>query len=247
MEILKLINNVDGVDFIGVQPYVFTPSGKPMSDLPEHASEILASPFPKFSIEMDGGLPLTSDGNNGAISTVLYCEELAPDDYKFIITMTTPRVGVKGYVTTTKDTYTMVANINNKFTSKSGDGNVVYNQYKNLVHNMLSRLRDRKNRIGLVNEPGRAKYKDTAGKKQFYKPKGVIYCGPRNEARGNSSSGSPITWKHSWTVSAHWRRLANPNSIGMDRYGERTVEGYTWIDHYQKGCGDVVGKVRKVV
>jgi len=243
VEILKLIDTVDGVDFTGVQPYVFTPSGDEIDELPDQPSEILASPFPKFSIEIDGGFPLTSDNETDAATTVLYCEELAPDDYIFIMNLEIS--GEKGYVIVTKY-YIHISACGKTLPTKPDECHTAYNQYKNLVHSMLNRLHDRKNRIGLVNEPGRAKYKDLHGKKQFYKPKGVIYCGTRNEAKGNAASGSPITWKHSWSVAAHWRRLTNPESLGMDRYGERTVKGYTWVGHYIKGDGDVVGKIRKV-
>lgn len=238
---------MDGVDFTGVQPYVFTPSGDVIGDLPEHESEILASPFPKFSIEMDGGGILTSEDDTPVYTTVLYCEELAPDEYRFIVNLRNHLSPFKGYVIVEKTNLKIIQG-GKILTSKPDEEHIAYNQYKNLVHNMLSRLRDRKNRIGLVNEPGRAKYKDNDGFKRFYKPKGVIYCGPRKDLtnRGNTKSGSPIQWKHSWSVAAHWRRLSNPESLGMDRYGERTVKGYTWVGHYIKGDGDVVGKIRKV-
>ena len=38
-----------------------------------------------------------------------------------------------------------------------------------------------------------------------------------------------------WDVMSHWRKLSNPESLGKDRYGERTVTGYTWIETYTKG------------
>jgi len=44
----------------------------------------------------------------------------------------------------------------------------------------------------------------------------------------------------------HPVHLLHGKSLGMDRYGERTVKGYTWVGHYIKGDGDVVGKIRKV-
>lgn len=241
MYLLKLINDVKGVDFTGVQPYVFAPTNTPTAELDKHESEILASPFPKFSIENEGDRPLTLDENGRWHTDVIYCEELSPDNYRFILNIN------NSYAIVDKIGITFL--IDGKVSRRakhSSDDHHAYNQYKNLVHISLARLHDRTNRVGLINETGRAKYKDASGDKVIYKPRGVIYCGKRKSGRGTTHSGVPIVWKEAWSVAAHWRRLANPESLGLDRYGERCVKGFTWIGHYHKGDGEIVGKIRKV-
>lgn len=52
----------------------------------------------------------------------------------------------------------------------------------------------------------------------------------------------------SWIVRGHYRRLHNPNSFGMDRYGNRTLQGKTWIAPYRKGDESLpIKQVEKIV
>lgn len=52
--------------------------------------------------------------------------------------------------------------------------------------------------------------------------------------------------EYSFKVRGHWRTLHNPKTIGLDRNGQRTVKGFTWIKEYIKGEGDLVKRVRVV-
>lgn len=44
-----------------------------------------------------------------------------------------------------------------------------------------------------------------------------------------------IEYSFSWVVRGHYRRLHNPDAVGMNRNGERVVQGMTWVDTYLKG------------
>lgn len=44
-----------------------------------------------------------------------------------------------------------------------------------------------------------------------------------------------IHYSFSWIVRGHYRKLHNPDTVGVNRNGERCVSGYTWIETYTKG------------
>lgn len=74
----------------------------------------------------------------------------------------------------------------------------------------------------------------------------VIYVSSKkyqNEVEPKNNIGK-INWSHSFLVCGHWRRLTNPESIGLDRLGKRTVKGKTFIKPFTKGEGDLIRKVR---
>lgn len=49
-----------------------------------------------------------------------------------------------------------------------------------------------------------------------------------------------IQYAFSWVVRGHYRKLHNPETIGKDRNGDKTVPGYTWVETYMKGDGPVL-------
>ena len=49
------------------------------------------------------------------------------------------------------------------------------------------------------------------------------------------STKGKIHYAFSWVVRGHYRKLHNPNSMGMDRNGVRCMPGVTWIEAYMKG------------
>ena len=54
-----------------------------------------------------------------------------------------------------------------------------------------------------------------------------------------------IDYSFSFAVRGHYRKLHNPETIGKDRNGDRTIQGYTWVENYIKGNTDL--PVRKRV
>ena len=238
MKILELMKNHQH-DYTGVQPYVFEPSDEPQTHLHPYDGH-LASPFPKFSIELNGKA-LTNQ--SGTFKTeVIYCEEIGVDDYLFILDHQV------------MDTYVVIEVTQNKMVAfKDGvkameqHPGTAYEQYKRMVQNYLERLRS--GSWGLYNASGKAKYKNNLGQKKTYIPKDVIYI---SNKKHNDINKAPtprgvqsIRWQESWEVQAHWRKIS-PDSLGLDRYGKRRVKGYTWICNYDKGEGAKLFKVRKV-
>lgn len=219
MFVTKLIENADkDIDFTGMKPFVFRPSGKPKSHIEETGEEILASPFPFFSIEVEG--KYISDTNGIGIACIT-CLELAPDDYKF------------SFMGTTEGRY-VVVNVKK--------GEEVYLSILAMVKLFLDRLHDEKK--GLINGGSHARYKDSQGQKQSFKTNDIIYVARTLNANSQTIGGQKIRHIKGWTVRSHWRKIAGK---GIDRLGERTVEGYTWIPSHVKGDEKMLNnKVRKV-
>jgi hypothetical protein len=235
MQITRLIElSPKGYDFDGLQPFIFSQNGHLESDFPPVENIILSCPFPFFSIEIDGymgicGDKVEIDGLKDAEAQFrcLCIRELSPGDYQILALME------KWHNNELIDSTTF----------DLGRGPALAEAIP-IVHEMLSRLQIEDN--GTTGGHGRARYKRADGSKGTFRPRGVIYIGNKNKALA-TSSGHVIDWRNSWNVRAHWRKLANPESLGLDRKGERAVKGYTWIGHYKKGEGPIVDKVRKVV
>jgi len=239
MKIIKLMQSVP-LDYTGIQPFLFEKTNEPMSHI-ELTEEILASPFPKFSIEIDNGsLTSNASGTDFQIG-VVYCHELTVDEYMFIYSISA--AGKIYYAETTQD-YNKIWS-DGKIIKEEG-ASPVYEEIKGIVHYQLQRLQ--KGGIGVVNTGHKAKFKDANGRKHTYKSSDVIYVSntkKMQEEKNHNIKTKGISWKESWAVSAHWRRI-QPDSLGVDRENKRTVKGFTWISNYMKGDGAERFKVRKV-
>lgn len=79
--------------------------------------------------------------------------------------------------------------------------------------------------------------------KTKYKPKDVIYISKKATIATDPTLSKKIINKpqYAYEVMGHWRKI---NSIGKDRNGNRTVTGFTWVNPYQKGTGELMKKVR---
>lgn len=80
--------------------------------------------------------------------------------------------------------------------------------------------------------------------------KNIHYILGKNDVKGEAyirehSTGS-IEYSHAFTVRGHWRTLESTESIGKDRTGNRNVKGYTWVNEYVKGDGELVKKIREI-
>ena len=79
-------------------------------------------------------------------------------------------------------------------------------------------------------------------KKIKYKPSEIIYISSkRNFKKINTNNKIINKPQYAYEVMGHWRKI---NSIGKDRQGNRTVNGFTWINPYQKGTGELMRKIR---
>ena len=54
-----------------------------------------------------------------------------------------------------------------------------------------------------------------------------------------------LEYSHAFNVIGHWRKLNGKNK-GLNRQGQRVVEGHTWIKPFVKGQGELVQRVRIV-
>lgn len=235
MHILKLMRSLPR-DYTGIQPYIFaSDSNMAPAHLAMDNGEILASPFAKFSIELEDDKPLTTDDVNNSFRTMcLYCEELGPDDYFFAFDM-----HVNGhYQVFTVDSENLIAWKDGEVVKKQKSGNA-YFQYRTLAKKHIEKMHSRK--FGLVNKSGKTKFKDASGRNQRYVPKDVIYCSltsKKQKSAGNdvSTNSGRVRWMESWSVTAHWRPIS-PDSLGKNRAGERVVKGRTFVGEYYKGQG----------
>lgn len=244
------------IDFTGVQPFVFDALASKSERVAlsgDEDTEVLASPFQKFSIEMAEGVLSSYDGkevlaaqfqkfsteiakdvisSNKTIFQIvcIYCHELSVGRYHIMVQI-------------------VIDNVVKYMSFSPGDTIVpteVSDYIMALVNSMLERLKT--SRHGLINYSGKAKFKTAAGKKAIYKPTDVIYVGggKGSSEPTHTKGGHNIRWQTTWPVMAHWRRLKNPESMGIGRTGRRDVKGWTWLNHYNKGDGAVKMKVHRV-
>jgi hypothetical protein len=240
----KQFSSVD-IDFTDVQPFVVE-TDEDSFDTHEAVKKVtkegfvLASPFPKFSIEIDGGcMSMADDEDNPAAEGIMYscfyCEEVCVGVYDIVVQMVD------------------VSDIENDnvhffyYNLSSNDGGKLYGYAMSVINNLIERMASRKH--GLVNYSGKVFFKNKHGRKAQYKPRNVIYIHPKKSTLPSiTNTGKKIRWQSSWLVRSHWRRLANPEALGLNRTGDRSTKGFTWVGDYKKGdTNPIKTKVRKVV
>jgi hypothetical protein len=240
MKIIQLMQAIP-LDYTDIQPFLFEKSDKPIIPV-KQTDDILASPFPKFSIEIDNGW-LTSNHSGGDFKIgVIYCTEIEVDLYQFAYSITTSRQVF--HTTVTKNKCEVWKN--NKMIKTEQTSSEMYENIKGIVYYQLQKLQ--KSGLGVVNTGEKAKFKDYTGRKHTYKSSNVIYVANNKhpqEAKKDNIITKGINWHESWSVAAHWRRIL-PESLGLSRKGVREVKGFTWVSNYRKGEGTEQLKVRKV-
>ena len=208
-----------------VQPFLFVPNPTQTDkNIPKTSDDaILACPFPIFSYEVEGMTLTHSDEGVSIVAVVV--REIGVNDYEFHVLC--------------KDNHYQKAHILNSL-----KGDEIYDSIFDLTHVYLERLNQEK--TGTFNSIERLKYKDSSGKKQTYKAKGVIYVSGNNQPSHTlrNKHNYTVTPLNSWSVMSHWRRLKNPESLGKGRDGEGTVTGYTWIGSYKKGDTNLPEKIK---
>lgn len=100
-----------------------------------------------------------------------------------------------------------------------------------------------KNELRPVNKRKKAqskKIKKVTPKKYLYITKHRV----ENEALNNfSEEEKKREYSHCFEVRGHWRKI---KGIGLNRHGERSVQGATWIKSHLKGSEDLIIKSRIV-
>lgn len=222
---LKILEQTPKIDFTGIQPFIFADQDGTNAYV-ERSDEVLACPFELFSIECETNdiSQNLDDFRSPYRMLAIICREISVDEYLFFVMS----------ILDGKEVYSVVHKRNNL---------EAYEYLKDLVRHYLSRLNASK--IGTFNAAGRAKAMIN-GKRQIYKPKGVIYVSDKKYQPKQVMGTRNVTWHSKWNVRAHWRKLANPETLGRDRTGERSVKGWTFISEYKKGSGAEITKVRKV-
>lgn len=133
---LDIINKL-GVPAYEYQPFVFAPSDKTIEDLQIEEDVVLASPFSKFSIEVEGDNSLYL-GGEGAILV----EELSPNKYCFIYEVPTGAKNVLVKITESSEfglddngTWSPI-----KCSVSEENGDTIYDFLLNLVNTYIGRL-----------------------------------------------------------------------------------------------------------
>lgn len=226
---LKKYDTEHSFDFTGMQPFVFAVSedtkGAKLRD-PCVVNGVLASPFPCFSIEYEANGCFRL--NEQQILTSIVCRELEVGKYHFIACI--------------DDDDNDLGAFGKEFFSHSKD----YDFMLSLVDAMLTKLNT--HAIGAISTNSKVKYKNNKNQKKLLQPTNIIYISEQSRETKQSKLPvrSGVKWDHSFPVMAHWRKLVNLESLGIDRTGARNVKGYTWIASHIRGDGELVTKIRKV-
>jgi len=215
-------------DITGLQPFIFSESlGKennPLSYEPNDRT-ILACPFPVFSIEIEGDNFLIHD----EVSKVecILCHEITAGAYDFLLL---------GRSQKSDERMWLEIPTNHKSNHRVSQ----------LIDVAISRIHAKA--IGTKSNLAKIPYKNTSGQKKVFHPQKFIYVSSHAKATNQQvlSKGNNIKWSDKRSVMAHWRVLTNPESLGVNRSGERKVKGYTFVKNYEKGSGELVIKPRKV-
>lgn len=236
LKIFRLIQLHDEhYDFSNTMPLVLQPT----TDLtnreitPVENPDMVAMPWPKFSIEMDGddqnlswsniSMPTAKD----LYIACVHCTEIAPLKYHFILyirvtAMLDNRPPAEHTITITK-----------------ADDPEAYEGAIALICKYLDLFYS--NATGLVKTKDRQKYNSPSTHRRIeYRPKKFIYINnkPASSKKFNpnatTSTGQRIRWLSGWVVRSHWR-VIKPESLGKDRYGKRSIKGKTWVNGHRKG------------
>lgn len=87
----------------------------------------------------------------------------------------------------------------------------------------------------------------TGSNKRFHKIRKVVYVKPKKAVLGEKEEAQSklVNWTQRWFVRGHWRKT---DTLGKDREGNYSVEGFTWVTEHVKGPEDapLVKKTRVV-
>lgn len=240
-----------GSDVKGVRPFVLSKTEQPEEKFlkMDRDKAILCCPFESFSIESEGEFSMGSvkRGNYQILFDCVICREVCPGEYRFEV-MATEEVKGTYAIHVTKNSIKMKFIDGREHAQDSLDSINLYYILLNLVQDKLETVNA--NKSGLVNTSQSVKYKSATGKRTEYKPRSYIYISEhkRSSKKFSTARSAKVRWVEAWEVRAHWRKLSNPDTLGKDRAGNRTVKGYTYVSECVKGKDkeSAAFKVRKV-
>lgn len=182
-----------------------------------------------LDVEIDNGskrclappFPVTSyEFESPKTNIILHCVELSPD--KFIFTW------VDG-------------GFSDVCTAESDPD--AYALYRQSLYLHMCFMDSKKH--GVVNQKRAYKFNKGKGDKRIFKQSKFVYINPSKSEQRERIDGKKIKYSNGFYVSAHWRKIHNQDSLGLNREGERCVKGLTWVGHYYKGEDPII-KIRKV-
>lgn len=218
-------------DFDNTVPFVFKGADEPPKPVKSQAT-LLDLPFENISIEMEpDDCSICVEFYQKAAIDVIHVHEIAPEAYEFLLWLD----DIKTLMLIRQDT--IVVFEPEKTFKKTNEVNQIYNFIIALVDMYLQKLYEGATAKG---QPplAKAKYKNKKGIRCNYTPSFYVYISSSKKQKSSTTSRSRhgiVRWEDGWRVRNHWRRLQNPDALGIGRNGKREIKGYTWIKNYFKG------------
>lgn len=215
-------------DVTGLQPFIFShdlgKENNPLSFNPEKNC-IIACPFPLFSIEIEGANFLIHDDVTKV--DCIICREVSVGVYEYLMLGRAQDSDVRLWL-------------------KIQPNHRKNRQISQLVDAAIIRIHTKA--IGRKANLDKVSYKNATGKKSLLQPSQIIYISRLRKGASQQllSKDNKIKWSNKWTVIAHWRKLDNPDSLGINRQGIRSEKGFTFVKNHDKGEGELLIKPRKV-
>lgn len=214
-------------------PFVFSPSGKETSEIPEdeYSGVSLDAPFKIFSVEILGGHITVPDVKEGVVSMLESGDTSWLKEQVYIDCIMVVETKPKDFMCFA------LFNVN-------GQRNVAVTPLEPIVHQLLKRLKREATGVEHVRE----RIKIGSGKdKRIATFRRIVHVKPKKLLlEGIVGSGSrSIDWTHRWAVRGHWRSITG---LGKDREGTYCVANMTWVSEHEKGPEDspLVTKTRLV-
>lgn len=240
-----------GSDVKGVRPFVLSKTEQPEEKFlkMDRGTNILCCPFESFSVETEGDFSMGSvkRGDFQILFDCVICHEVCPGEYRFEV-LASDKVKGPHALYVSKNSIKMKFIDGREHAQDNLDSINLYYVLLNLIRDKLEIINAKKS--GLVNTNQSVKYKSATGKRTEYKPRSYVYVSHLNRTskKTDTAHSARVRWLEAWEVRAHWRKLTNPETLGKDRAGNRTVKGYTYVSECVKGKdkNEAAFKVRKV-
>ena len=190
----------------------------------------IAPPFPVTSYEFETINIVNYSPSEGEERRVhaMHCIEISPDSFMFTLL----------YDTVRDFNRTRFTNIITESLKPEE-----YANCKMLLQKLLRQINSKKH--GVVKQKRAYKFNKGKGEKRCFKQSKFVYINSSKSEQRERIGGKKIEYSNGFYVSAHWRKTRKPDSMGLNREGERCVKGLTWVGHYFKGEDPII-KIRKV-
>lgn len=174
----------------------------------EHINDLIAAPFPVFSVEMIGGGNYIMNDDGYATACIM-----VTDSYFML------------YVKRSDGHRDVICvEVENKAASYD---------IRDIVNSLLTRIGNE--HVGAIETNQILNYKNPKNpkkKKTIIKNHMFIVSPTKYKQTDNNVK---IVWTHRWSVRGHWRNI---HGIGKDQNGDYTIEGKTWVSSFKKGPED---------